>query len=70
MSIEGDLSLVHTRLNEMRKAGTLTDVVVKPAEHAGFQAHRCVLAACSDYMAALFTSGMRDAVRRLIRGRT
>ena len=61
VSIEGDLSLVHTRLNEMRKAGTLTDVVVKPAEHAGFQAHRCVLAACSDYMAALFTSGMRDA---------
>ena len=61
VSIEGDLSLVHTRLNEMRKAGTLTDVVVQPAEHAGFQAHRCVLAACSDYMAALFTSGMRDA---------
>ena len=48
------------KLSQFRAAGKLVDVMVK-AGGEDFPAHRTVLAASSDFMDALFSSGMRDA---------
>ena len=55
-----DESSLGAKLSAFRKAGTLTDVTIC-AGGERFPAHRNVLAASSDYLAALFASGMRDS---------
>ena len=47
------------------RAGRLCDVEVL-VEGRTFQAHRVVLAAGADYMAALFDAGMADSAKRVI----
>lgn len=42
-------------MNALRKSNTLCDVTLR-VEHKDFPAHRIVLAACSDYFCAMFTS--------------
>ena len=46
--------------SKFRSEGKLTDVIVR-ADGEDFEAHRCVIAAASDYVDALFASGMSDA---------
>ncbi|XP_019644974.1 PREDICTED: kelch-like protein 26 [Branchiostoma belcheri] len=47
-------------LNALRSDSLLCDVTLV-ADDQGFQAHRAVLASCSDYFKAMFTSGMRES---------
>lgn len=47
-------------LNELRKADKLLDVTLI-VEGLSLKAHRVVLAACSDYFAAMFTDPMKEA---------
>lgn len=42
-------------MNSLRKSSTLCDITLR-VENADFPAHRIVLAACSDYFCAMFTS--------------
>lgn len=42
-------------MNSLRKSSTLCDVTLR-VEQKDFPAHRIVLAACSDYFCAMFTS--------------
>lgn len=42
-------------MNSLRKSNTLCDVTLR-VEQKDFPAHRIVLAACSDYFCAMFTS--------------
>lgn len=58
--LHGERSSVLSKLSSMRKQGALCDVVVR-AGGEEFHAHRVILAATSDYMGALFASGMRDS---------
>ena len=46
-----------TTMNNLRKSNTLCDVILQ-VENQDFPAHRIVLAACSDYFCAMFTSGV------------
>ena len=46
-----------TTMNNLRKSNTLCDVILQ-VENQDFPAHRIVLAACSDYFSAMFTSGV------------
>uniref|UniRef100_A0A8C3TFI3 BTB domain-containing protein n=1 Tax=Chelydra serpentina TaxID=8475 RepID=A0A8C3TFI3_CHESE len=46
-------------MNALRKSGTLCDVTLRVA-HKDFAAHRIVLAACSDYFCAMFTSELSE----------
>lgn len=45
-------------MNSLRKSNTLCDVTLR-VEQQDFPAHRIVLAACSDYFCAMFTSEVR-----------
>lgn len=54
-------------MNALRKSNTLCDVTLR-VEHKDFPAHRIVLAACSDYFCAMFTSEV-GAGRRARPGR-
>ena len=45
-------------MNSLRKSGTLCDVTLR-VQQQDFPAHRVVLAACSDYVCAMFTSEVR-----------
>lgn len=47
-------------LNALRAEGLLLDVTLV-AEGEAFQAHRVVLASCSDYFRAMFTDAMRES---------
>ncbi|KPP61335.1 hypothetical protein Z043_120579 [Scleropages formosus] len=47
-------------LNEQRQKGLLCDVVLAVGEHE-YQAHRAILAACSQYFKKLFTTDTGDA---------
>ena len=47
-------------LNDLRKENQLCDVVINMGGKA-FHAHKNVLAACSSYFLAMFTSGFREA---------
>ncbi|XP_049790538.1 kelch-like protein 26 isoform X1 [Schistocerca nitens] len=47
-------------LNTLRSKGLLLDVTLV-AEGEAFQAHRVVLASCSDYFRAMFTDAMRES---------
>nr|CAD7399880.1 unnamed protein product [Timema poppensis] len=47
-------------LNTLRTRGWLLDVTLL-AEGEAFQAHRAVLASCSDYFRAMFTDAMRES---------
>ncbi|XP_054267106.1 kelch-like protein 26 isoform X2 [Macrosteles quadrilineatus] len=49
-----------TGLNTLRAKGHLLDVTLV-AEGEAFQAHRVVLASCSDYFRAMFTDAMRES---------
>lgn len=42
-------------MNALRKSNTLCDITLR-VENTDFPAHRIVLAACSDYFCAMFTS--------------
>lgn len=42
-------------MNSLRKSNTLCDITLR-VESTDFPAHRIVLAACSDYFCAMFTS--------------
>lgn len=42
-------------MNSLRKSNTLCDITLR-VENTDFPAHRIVLAACSDYFCAMFTS--------------
>ncbi|XP_039554453.1 kelch-like protein 12 isoform X1 [Passer montanus] len=46
-------------MNALRKSNTLCDVTLR-VEHKDFPAHRIVLAACSDYFCAMFTSELSE----------
>ena len=59
--IAGVTSPMHTKLSAFRKQSKLVDVQIRTADGERFDAHRCVLAAGSDFMSALFDSGMRDS---------
>ena len=52
---------LNAKLSLMRTAGKLVDVTVRASGSVEFSAHRNVLAASSDYLDALFSSGMSDA---------
>ena len=45
-------------MNSLRKSNTLCDITLR-VENADFPAHRIVLAACSDYFCAMFTSEVK-----------
>lgn len=45
-------------MNSLRKSNTLCDITLR-VENTDFPAHRIVLAACSDYFCAMFTSEVR-----------
>ncbi|XP_061909373.1 kelch-like protein 12 isoform X2 [Entelurus aequoreus] len=46
-------------MNSLRKSNTLCDITLR-VENAHFPAHRIVLAACSDYFCAMFTSELSE----------
>ncbi|TKS76838.1 Kelch-like protein 12 [Collichthys lucidus] len=46
-------------MNSLRKSNTLCDITLR-VENADFPAHRIVLAACSDYFCAMFTSELAE----------
>lgn len=50
-------------MNSLRKSNTLCDVTLR-VEQKDFPAHRIVLAACSDYFCAMFTSEVREVFNR------
>lgn len=63
-------SLSHTNtllhgLNELRLKDQLLDITLQ-AEGRNFQAHRAVLASCSDYFRAMFTDPMKESTQNLI----
>lgn len=47
-------------LNVLRKEGSVCDVTIKAGEKS-FPAHRCVLAAVSNYFKAMFTSSLSES---------
>lgn len=47
-------------LNSLREKGELLDITLV-IEGSVFQAHKAVLAACSDYFRAMFTDNMLEA---------
>lgn len=59
LSSDNHAKSILTIMNQLRKTNTLCDVTLKVAEH-DFPAHRIVLAACSDYFRAMFTSEMKE----------
>ncbi|TNN73313.1 Kelch-like protein 12 [Liparis tanakae] len=46
-------------MNSLRKSNTLCDITLR-VENTDFPAHRIVLAACSDYFCAMFTSELAE----------
>lgn len=52
-------------MNSLRKSNTLCDITLR-VENADFPAHRIVLAACSDYFCAMFTSEVRVKPRQCL----
>ena len=61
LRISGDASALCARLAAFRREGKLVDCIVRVEGSCDFPAHRNVLASSSDYMDALFASGMRDS---------
>ena len=53
------------RMEELRKSGRLCDVVIEADEHE-FRAHRVVLAGCSPYFTAMFTSDLEESKHRVV----
>lgn len=49
-------------MNSLRKSNTLCDITLR-VESTDFPAHRIVLAACSDYFCAMFTSEVTELCR-------
>lgn len=47
-------------MNSLRKSNTLCDITLR-VESTDFPAHRIVLAACSDYFCAMFTSEVTES---------
>ncbi|GAA6090314.1 kelch-like protein 12 isoform X1 [Tachysurus ichikawai] len=52
-------------MNALRKSNTLCDITLR-VENTDFPAHRIVLAACSDYFCAMFTSEMAENGRSFV----
>lgn len=68
VTIKGEIITGHhwlAKLSVFRQQGTHTDVTVC-TNGKDFAAHRAVLAACSDYLAALFAAGMRDSQSQVV----
>ena len=61
LRISGDASALCARLAAFRREGKLVDCIVRVEGSCDFPAHRNVLASSSDYMDALFASGMCDS---------
>ena len=61
VTLVGTASPLHKSLSAQRKQGSLIDMRVRTSDGQDFNVHRCVLAASSDFMEALFSSGMRDS---------
>lgn len=51
-------------MNLLRKSNTLCDITLR-VESTDFPAHRIVLAACSDYFCAMFTSEVIELCVRI-----
>lgn len=51
-------------MNLLRKSNTLCDITLR-VESTDFPAHRIVLAACSDYFCAMFTSEVTELCVRI-----
>ncbi len=51
-------------MNSLRKSNTLCDITLR-VENTDFPAHRIVLAACSDYFCAMFTSEVLNANKEI-----
>lgn len=58
--------LVLRGLNQLRNTGMLLDVILH-TDGRKFEAHRIVLAACSDYFLAMFTEPMKESREKEIR---
>ena len=54
------ISKLSQALNDLRKENQLCDIVIKVGGRA-FSAHKAVLAACSSYFMAMFTSGFKES---------
>ena len=61
VQLKGVTSPLVESLSAQRKEGKLVDMQLRTADGEVFQAHRCVLSTCSDFMKALFEAGMRDS---------
>ena len=57
---KGHSAEILSSINNFRKQNMLCDVVLH-VEDRDFPVHRVILAACSDYFAAMFTSGMSES---------
>lgn len=60
MTLVGEASTTLSKLSALRKQDSYTDVTIRIRDDA-FQVHRCILAANSDFMHALFSCGMRES---------
>ena len=66
VQLKGMTSPLIESLSAQRKEGKLVDMQLRTADGEVFQAHRCVLSTCSDFMKALFEAGMRDSESKVM----
>jgi kelch-like protein 12 len=57
---EGHSTEILSSINTLRKRNLLCDAILSVEDH-DFPVHRVILAACSDYFEAMFTSGMSES---------
>lgn len=57
---KGHSTEILSSINSLRKCNQLCDAILCVEDH-DFPVHRVILAACSDYFKAMFTSGMSES---------